>query len=363
MKKSKKLLIVGAAVLLCVFVLLLLTVHFWTDSTCTEAAHCKLCRKEGDAALGHDWTAADCLTPKTCATCGETEAEPLGHDWQAATCEKAETCSLCGETRGEKLGHSLVAATCEEAAYCSICGYSVGTPRGHNWWGPTCTDPEICTYCGVEREPSDGHYWIDATADKGRYCPACGSVYGLPLGETQTYPMIFFEFRRVPDGDGKNSLYGARIKAIDGKGDILWEHVTGSYPGTQLGPVGGILQTWDCYYYYEGGKLVALDMEDGTVLWENEGFYGGDAVGYRDWDGRLYVCGYLGPELFVVDSQGKTLHMIETFDDAYAWPVGIKKENGLIIINMALGPNGDTRKDGCLHMVLVDPEDYSYILN
>ena len=76
----------------------------------------------------------------------------------------------------------------------------------------------------------------------------------------------------------------------------------------------------DRFYYSEGGKIVSLALNDGSVMWENNEFGGASICSTIDNNGTIYVCGYYGPSFFAVDKDGATLAKIDSFGDEYYWP-------------------------------------------
>lgn len=125
------LVIIIAAAAALIFTHTICLFHEYSEPTCTKAAVCTYCDKEGDGALGHKWADATCTEAKKCETCGETEGEALGHTWNEATCTVAKTCSVCNEVDGEALGHNYTGGSCTEASMCSRCNEMGTEAPGH----------------------------------------------------------------------------------------------------------------------------------------------------------------------------------------------------------------------------------------
>ena len=69
------------------------------------------------------------------------------------------------------------------------------------------------------------------------------------------------------------------------------------------------------------GKVIALDVETGKELYVNEDFRGSGIAWSTNYEGdKLYMCGYFGPDVFVMDvNTGKTLNRITAKDPDIYW--------------------------------------------
>ncbi len=133
--------------------------------------------------------------------------------------------------------------------------------------------------------------------------------------------------------------------AVDGS--QLWQVRTGSYEAAQLSRFCDLGIHNDMYYYVEDGNVVTLDLSDGSGIWTNTDFYSTPAAeGYtfRD-DGVLYITGYYGPDLCVIDKDGNTVYMQENMQEGFECPVRIvlDAEEGQIGYEFVDGqPSGGT---------------------
>ena len=125
----------------------------------------------------------------------------------------------------------------------------------------------------------------------------------------------------------------AVITAYAADGTPVWTRDTASYPAAQLSQCCDVGVYNGKYYYVEGGDLYALALEDGSPVWVNTEFGGSSAHHFMDADGTLYLCGYYGPDLFVVDRDGKTLGRINKCRDDYNWPYEIEVNGDVIRIH------------------------------
>ena len=172
-----------------------------------------------------------------------------------------------------------------------------------------------------------------------------------PAREVQFH---YFEFSEDLDGQY------AEIVGLDADNHTQWVYTSGVYdPGTQAPAISEIAYAGERYYFCEDGAIVVLDAATGNVLWRNWDFGGGCPSSYIDEDGTVYSCGYLGPDFFVVDAEGKTICRIERFDEEYCWPKKIEKVGNKIAVTMDIGPDYQAQKD---YIFSVDLTDFSYEL-
>lgn len=144
-----------------------------------------------------------------------------------------------------------------------------------------------------------------------------------------TYPPtagITVQFQRMNQNDEEYAV----ITGLRADGSQAWTYTTGRHPANLISMVVEVGVWSDRFYYVENGKIVALDLENGNVLWTNAEFGGVPAedAAFIDADGTVYLSGYSKPDLFVVSAQGKTLRSIKTIDPAYFWPTSITDAGG-----------------------------------
>ena len=141
----------------------------------------------------------------------------------------------------------------------------------------------------------------------------------------------------------ENDTEYAVITGYDGDGEALWTVETPKYGVSQLSRVQAVDIRNDMYYYIDDGDVVALSLKNGEEVWRNDEFDGslGDFV-FGDY-GKLYLCGYLGPDLFVVDTDGDTVRRIAALHDDYIWPYDIDfyDDGALAITYEQVGAGGD----------------------
>ena len=150
----------------------------------------------------------------------------------------------------------------------------------------------------------------------------------------------------------------AVISGTDQAGNVVWTYETGTYGMTQLYRISEIGVFGDTYYLVEDGAVIALDRSDGSVKWKNEEFAGGGPAFDFGSDGNLYLCGYLGPDLFVVDPDGNTVYRKESFNSDYYWPYELECREDGILLTMEGAPYSSAVP---VHM-LISYGDHSYTI-
>ena len=119
------------------------------------------------------------------------------------------------------------------------------------------------------------------------------------------------------------------LTAYDAAGKALWEYVTEAFDATELEQVQSLGAGKDGWLLLCGGELRCID--EGEVVWVNTDFGGAGACWNFGPDGKLYLAGYYGPHLMVVDENGKTLRRWETFDSRIYWPADLwLAEDGMV---------------------------------
>lgn len=150
----------------------------------------------------------------------------------------------------------------------------------------------------------------------------------------------------------------AVITGLDAEGNTLWTYTTDEdTSGAQLPPFTDIGLAYGRYYFCDAGDIVALDAATGSELWRNGDFAALCPCGYIDQNGTVYLSGYMGPDLFVIDSNGKTLHRTELFDEDYCWPLQIEETEGFIAITFDLGPDAMEPNN---YIFYIDPVTFSW---
>lgn len=144
----------------------------------------------------------------------------------------------------------------------------------------------------------------------------------------------------------ENSREYGQITGISESGEKVWTKKTRSYASAQAARVADIGIRGNLYYYVEGGDIVALNRQDGSRVWKNMEFGGCPARGAFtfDDDNRLYITGYLGPQLFAVDMNGLTVARQAVLGEGYSHPVSIALEGSRAVVTFEEGPGSTTQE-------------------
>lgn len=161
----------------------------------------------------------------------------------------------------------------------------------------------------------------------------------------------------------RNMKEYAVITGINTKGKEIWKYTTNSYEMAELTCISEIGRYQSLYLFNEAGTITALDTFSGAVKWKNQDF-GGSPIDSSccciDTDGTLYICGYLGPDFYAIDINGNTLGRIETFDDAFYWACGMKKESKDIVAVSLEGNDDSGYTESNPYVFYVNLNDLSY---
>lgn len=147
----------------------------------------------------------------------------------------------------------------------------------------------------------------------------------------------------------------ADIIGSDEEGNQIWSYQSDMFICAELEQISEIGIYGENYYFIEGGTVVSLRVEDGTVVWKN-GDYKGNGTKFCFYGNIFYLCGYYGPDFFAVDIEGNILNRIENFSPEYYWASDIQYTNDQVIVTMS------GSEDGQGGIFAVDPETGSYEL-
>lgn len=144
--------------------------------------------------------------------------------------------------------------------------------------------------------------------------------------------------------DYEKSEEKAEITAADPEGNVLWRYESESYPLAQCDAVSEIGLYEDHYYFCEAGTILAADSRTGEILWKNDEFGGcplDSSFAFGE-DGTLYICGYLGPELFAVSETGETLGNLQQYKEGTYGPYKLELSGeDMAVLTYEQGPDGE----------------------
>ena len=133
-------------------------------------------------------------------------------------------------------------------------------------------------------------------------------------------------FERVSDNE--KATEKAVISGLNMAGGRVWTYETKEDYIGQVDSLQEIGYFGDKYIFVAFGDVICLDYMSGKELWVNQDFKGhGISWTTNDKEDTLYMCGYFGPDVFVMDLDGKTLNRITSKDDDTYWAYEIKYIN------------------------------------
>lgn len=165
------------------------------------------------------------------------------------------------------------------------------------------------------------------------YTLVAGLLYGMTMHVHAGSAMeeIYVTFERIYT---ENSEEYAVIEALNPDGSTAWTYETPVYECAQLDRITELGCQDDAYYLCEDGTIKKFALRTGRLLWENEDFSGSATDWLFDNEDTLYVCGYLGPDLYAVSADGETLAYIGMASKDMYWPYDIswQDENTIKIV-------------------------------
>ncbi|MDO4632718.1 MAG: discoidin domain-containing protein [Eubacteriales bacterium] len=141
------------------------------------------------------------------------------------------------------------------------------------------------------------------------------------------------------DHQYENGMEYAVIRGQAADGQNLWSLTTGSYEAVQLARVCEVGIWGDFYCYSENGTVIAVNLTDGTEVWRNTDFGGASASSCMSTE-LLFICGYFGPDVMVLDQNGRTVQRIDSLNSDYYWPYELSFADGKLAITYEYTPSG-----------------------
>lgn len=152
--------------------------------------------------------------------------------------------------------------------------------------------------------------------------------------ETDTHEVHFL----FEEKTGKNATEYGILKCCDESNEVIWEYETDHVYSTELDNLQDIGLISTGYLLQAGGDIICVGVDGdsaGKEVWRNSDFCGGSANFDFDQDDNLYICGYYGPDLMVIDCMGNTVSRYASIcTDAY-WPDELMYVDGHVNITYA----------------------------
>jgi len=127
-------------------------------------------------------------------------------------------------------------------------------------------------------------------------------------------------YRFTLDTSYLNNYEYATLTAVNEAGQVVWTYYSDYYPAAELSHFQMILNN-EYVYLVENGSIKLFDFYTGRVKWTNSDFGGSPANGCYVFSssGKLYISGYYGPDLFVVDTDGTTICRVNELCPGSYW--------------------------------------------
>ena len=124
-------------------------------------------------------------------------------------------------------------------------------------------------------------------------------------------------FDRRDDGQAEHVL----LTGVAANGEAVWQKEYGTDYRTELTLIEEIGVWQDRYYFNHHGTVVCLRLADGEELWQNDEFGGASISSQIDpRDGRVYLCGWYGPDFFACGADGQTQYKDPNVAEGFYWP-------------------------------------------
>jgi alpha-tubulin suppressor-like RCC1 family protein len=173
-----------------------------------------------------------------------------------------------------------------------------------------------------------------------------------PVKPGKTVTQVRFDYFMEGEPGERGNFVG-----LDKNKVPVWIYRTSQNDVPQNATIMEIGKYGNSYYFLDCGKITALDIKTGKILWQNDDVVTGGISSVIDTNGTIYLCGALGPDFAAVDAKGNTLTVIGTFDENYMWPYAIEKKSGKLHIKFGYGPESETYES---FLITVNPRDFSY---
>lgn len=171
---------------------------------------------------------------------------------------------------------------------------------------------------------------------------------------------ITVKFNLINNSDD-NTQYG-HIQGLNRQNKVVWEYKTQKHPLTEADTITEIGNYNDNYYFNDSGTIIVLRIKDGKLQWKNNDVGGMNVenASIFDDEGNLYVSGFYGPDLTVIDKKGKTIKRVKSFNSKYYWPYQLELDGDKLYITYD-GCEDDSVQTPCKGTINL--KDYSFSID
>ncbi len=163
-----------------------------------------------------------------------------------------------------------------------------------------------------------------------------GDVTDVKDKEEEKNTVVPSSFEVIKEYSNDNCSYFDHLTAYDDKGNVLWVFDTGEIMIAQCDASMDIGVRESGYYYIADQILYCLDILTGEVKWKSDVEVGNGNSYDFDENDTIYLCGYFGPELVIIDKNGKTVAEYKSLKDPegilddFYWLYDIDYEDGKV---------------------------------
>ena len=172
----------------------------------------------------------------------------------------------------------------------------------------------------------------------------------VPDPTEETVELSYTAYRVTYNHMQENYEEYCTFQGIDPEGNIVWTKESAHLDMTELQRITPIGVWEDRFLYSESGTVVALDVVTGEELFRSADSCGAGNSYLLDPAGFLYICGYHGPDLLVLDMEGNTVNKIDQFNPDHYWAFDIQQEGNELVISL----EGDGTGSGEIHTYRVE---------
>ena len=111
-------------------------------------------------------------------------------------------------------------------------------------------------------------------------------------------------------------------------GNVLWNTYLGAAVATELENDTYLGINNGLAYAVFDGSVYIIYPQTGAILIKNSDFGGSCSAYTFSSSGKLYMSGYYGPDLYVMNADGTTLSRVNSINSQYFWPESMYFSNG-----------------------------------
>jgi len=159
--------------------------------------------------------------------------------------------------------------------------------------------------------------------------------------------------REIKSTEGEDAQSYCVITALK-NGAPVWTYSTDAGAITELENFSDIYQNGDNAYFTAHGVLYALGLANGKIEWTYDGVGGSNCFAFDKY-GNVYVSGYYGPNVVVLDKNGALLY--KDTDGSYCWVDSLTINGDVLSIHYGLDDMGNDDGEKTLNLTQFYPKE------